>query len=1211
MVTTKKPTAAKYTAANIKSLVFPESVRMNASQYIGGTDSYGIWMIVKELLDNGLDEALAGRNDKIQLFIDKDGSYWVSDAGHGVPQGITKTKIHVNGKDIINKMPTMQAVFGALNTSGKYTSEAYEVSIGTHGIGAKGTNATCDYFVVWTFFEGRWYNIEFKKGALLSPPAPCKAPRLPTGELAKKGTLIHCKPDKSIFSSLEFPTKSALEWAEIMSYFNPGVEIRIKSHRSEKVFLSKTGVSEYIQNRLVKLKSEAEKLNFVYKAEHGDPNAADVMVAFSNYTECDLRGYTNGSHNSKGGKHVDSVTGALYAGLKPFIKTRKVDGKQAPVFREGDLKEGLVGIVNAKLHKAKFNSQDKVYLSDERMAKPFEVKLTAAATKFFKENKALAQRLCERATRINEAKTKFTMSKKAAAELNKVKRMGLPAKYAGFDPRTKIHDRELFLTEGDSATGKLKEARFSYQGILPLKGKILNTLKDQKGKAMESEEIINILAAIGYDPKAADPMAKLTVGKIICMADPDPDGPLDYKTKVLLVDGTRKSIGDLAADWDKNQEPFWVWSLDSEGNVVPAKAHAPRVTTVVEKKAVVTFDDGTQVTCTLDHRWGVNYSKAPGKVSGGRKFVKTKNLKSGDSIASAYFERTDADGHPVDSDRGNSYYLSVVQPSGKLRPLHRLVVEATKPEKYQRWIDGNKNSGRGGAVHIHHKNEIKVDNRPGNLGVISRSKHAAHHAQEMALDYNGSAKHLQDLENFYSSKTGRCFKKQAAKQIARYNRSDDHREVVRQQNGDQEQIQRQQLGKMARTYLGLLKIKEPICQESWDRYKPKRNNSCASWDLVEPRLDEIEEYIERYELQPYDLVPKVGNEASYPAQKVTKFLNFCETLLNEGIRLSKRSYSEERVQRIREKLVPQGTPKWDTIFPTLGVSEKQLPDLVRERKGEVVLNHKVKSIKFIDCEPTEMYCLTVPTTGNFLISDRNGNGICSSNCHINSLLLTLFYKYLPELFERGMIYVSAIPEFYALYKGKIIPGATLSAVQKKIAKIKAPASTPVNHLKGWGEAPKQILRVMACEPATRRLIKIEPIHKDDHTEFAKLMNDDVDYRRDMLGLPSNGKAPVAAKKPARPAMKTETVKKLREASKGPRASAKDESYPEYLQGEEASFIREFLGISKLHHASPSELAKAKREYKRHTAAQGKLESARQHVRKVLKTVPKTKLKKAA
>jgi hypothetical protein len=157
-------------------------------------------------------------------------------------------------------------------------------------------------------------------------------------------------------------------------------------------------------------------------------------------------------------------------------------------------------------------------------------------------------------------------------------------------------------------------------------------------------------------------------------------------------------------------------------------------------------------------------------------------------------------------------------------------------------------------------------------------------------------------------------------------------------------------------------------------------------------------------------------------------------------------------------------------------------------------------------EPVPVYCLTVPRWHHFLLPQ----GIVSANCHINSLLLTLFYKYLPELFSRGMVYVSAAPEFYSTYKAKgkveLVYGDTLSVVQKKLKKNGAPASTAINHLKGWGEAGKNLMNIFAANPETRHLIQIQAIEKEDHVEFVKLMNDDVEYRRDMLGLPKAAKA---------------------------------------------------------------------------------------------------------
>jgi DNA gyrase/topoisomerase IV subunit B len=293
--------------------------------YLGGVDASGVWLCSRELLDNGLDEHLAGRNDSVHLHVDSDGSYWVTDNGNGVPQGVKKFTTTVNGKEVANSMPTMQAVFGEMHTSGKYRSDAYAVSVGTHGVGAKGTNATAEYFEVFTNYKGRWYTVGFKKGMLTTPVSDIKLPpKLWDGKRATSGTMIHFKPDTTIFTAKSFPASMAVEWAEIMSYLNPGFSITISSSKGKKTFLSKKGPTEYVETRMTKLKAEGERVMFDHRSD-----LADVVVAFSNYDGCDVRGFTNGLNNGQGGKHVDSVTGALYAGLNPSSKRRRWMARQS------------------------------------------------------------------------------------------------------------------------------------------------------------------------------------------------------------------------------------------------------------------------------------------------------------------------------------------------------------------------------------------------------------------------------------------------------------------------------------------------------------------------------------------------------------------------------------------------------------------------------------------------------------------------------------------------------------------------------------------------------------------------------------------------------------------------------------------------------------------------------------------------------------------
>lgn len=509
-----KTKTAVYDSDSIETLRFPETIRRNPAMYIGGTDGYGIFVCVRENLDNSADEYLAGRNTSVGLAIEKDGSYWIQDSGSGIPQGVKKFEVDVNGKKVINSMPTMQAIFGELHTSGKFKSEAYKVSIGSHGVGVKGTNATADYFEVTSCFKGQWYNIGFKKGILVSPVAKCKAPRSPfTGKSLEKGTLTHFKPDFTIFTEKHFPVNMAVQWAEVQSFLNPGFRIALKVNGGKPtIYYSKEGPKDWIKQRLAELKAEAEPILFESTTE-----LAAIAVAFSTVDGCELQGFTNGLANPQGGKHVDSVSNALYKALQAHAGPKQK-------FTSFDFRDGLIGIVNAKLHKAQFSSQDKAKLSDPRMGDEFMALVKKDADAFFKANKALAKRLCDRATKIGELKDKFKNSKAVAKALSDLKRHGMPANFAPAHKSVPVKDRELIILEGASAAGPLRQVRAKHQAILPLKGKILNVSKVTQARALSSKDILNILGALGFDPKAEDPLSKLQVGRVILLADPDPDG---------------------------------------------------------------------------------------------------------------------------------------------------------------------------------------------------------------------------------------------------------------------------------------------------------------------------------------------------------------------------------------------------------------------------------------------------------------------------------------------------------------------------------------------------------------------------------------------------------------------------------------------------------------------------------------------------------------
>lgn len=797
--------AKKYDSGSIRMLSGLDQVREHPSMYIGSTDDHGLFLILRELLDNVVDEFGAGRASFLRTVITAD-DYWVYDDGTGVPQGIKKTVVEVDGKQVTSKLPTMQAIFGNLHTSGKH-SDAYETARGVHGVGAKGTNALSTVFRVWTFFEGEWHHIEFSKGKLVSDGVVKKKPGkdTPFGPV-KSGTIIQYVPDYSIFSAKSFNATMLDEWAELTAYLNPKFKIQITWKGKDKEFYSKLGPREYLDKRVVQLKANSLSDRLAFEATSA---MCDIAVSFTDYDGQDLRGATNGLTNSQGGTHVNSVQNGLFKAVKEHAKKKQV-------FTALDFRDGLVGIVNAKLSGAKFSSQAKVMLTDERMSGEFEEWVFKQAVSFFKKNPGLAQKICDRASHLNQLKNTFRASKKALKEIAKAGKQ-MPAKYAPADPSTKPADRELFLVEGDSAGGTAKLARFPWQAVLPLKGKILNAAKAKGSKALESESVAHILAAIGFDAKASDPYTKLKTGKIICLADPDPDGP--------FVAGTLVSV-----------------QLDGE-----------------EQMRQVAIED---------------------LVTSGVKFK-------------------------VPAWTGKSV---------KLMPAS--------------------------AMQVKHVDEI------------------------VSMEIEGT----------------------------RYRVDPDHKWAV-------------------------LNFKQ--------------------WDITEGKI----------------VADHAHNLFWKRARDIT---------------------SGDRI------LTPAET-------------NRKRKDLHSGHGYSLVTKSKIQKLK----EPVPVYCLSVKGVGNFVTPA----GHVSSNCHINTLLLTLFYKYLPRLFELGMVYVVDAPEFYATYKDKMISGDSLSDVQSKLEAAGAPAKTSVKHIKGWGEINAKQLRPLAMDQETRRLIRVNaPTSTEEHESFTKLMNEDVEFRRNLLGV---------------------------------------------------------------------------------------------------------------
>lgn len=527
-----------YSEKNIKSLSGLESIRAKPSMYVGSTDEFGLWNTLREALDNAVDEALGGRNDSLTLYFGPDKDYYIADNGEGVPVKPISVKDAVTGAT--HKVPALKAIVSLTHTSGKFDNSAYAASRGTHGVGIKCCSALGEEFTVWTFREGDWWTISYKKGVLQTDVSKTRAPKLPWGT-PKKGTVIYFKPDLSIFTKSKFPASLCLDWAEITSYLTAKFKITILSHTgSKKEFYSTKGVLDFISKRVTDLK--ATQLS--PKVMHYSSDLIDLALTFTDYDGNGVQAFTNGLRNVDGGTHVDSLYAALRRAIRPFEpKKKKKDDSGISIF---ELKEGLVGVINAKLSTPKFTSQTKDKLAEEeRAGKILEDALFDQISLFFKENKSLAAKLVDRCIQLKELKNKFKASKKVLQELNKIKRKGMPNKFAAANPSVRPGDIELFLVEGDSAGGPCKDARYPHQAILPLKGKILNCFSGE--------------------------------------------------TEVLKSDGSTARLDSLQDGW-----VGFGFDIESKTSVT-SEMSKPFSTKIVTEILCLTFEDGSVVRCTPDH----------------------------------------------------------------------------------------------------------------------------------------------------------------------------------------------------------------------------------------------------------------------------------------------------------------------------------------------------------------------------------------------------------------------------------------------------------------------------------------------------------------------------------------------------------------------------------------------------------------------------------
>ncbi|PHS51064.1 MAG: DNA topoisomerase (ATP-hydrolyzing) subunit B [Lutibacter sp.] len=508
-----------YSADSIQALEGMEHVRKRPSMYIGDVGTRGLHHLVYEVVDNSIDEAMAGHCDKIEVVIHENNSISVKDNGRGIPVDIHK-------KEGVSALEVVMTKIGA---GGKFDKDSYKVSGGLHGVGVSVVNALSAHLKATVFREGKIWEQEYELGKALYPAKP-------VGDSNENGTLVTFIPDNSIFNiTTEYNYDTLATRLRELSYLNKGITITLEDKRNiddegnfifEK-FYSEIGLPEFIQY----LDATREQLTGKIISMEGEKNGVPVEVAMvynTSYTE-NLHSYVNNINTHEGGTHLSGFRRGLTNTLKKYAEASGLLDKLKFDIAGDDFREGLTAIISVKVQEPQFEGQTKTKLGNREVTSAVSQSVSEMLNDYLEENpndaKIIVQKVILAATARHAArKAREMVQRKTVMSIG-----GLPGKLSDCS-ETDPEKCEIFLVEGDSAGGTAKQGRDrAFQAILPLRGKILNVEKAMQHKVFENEEIKNMYTALGVsigteeDPRELN-LTKLRYHKIVIMCDADVDG---------------------------------------------------------------------------------------------------------------------------------------------------------------------------------------------------------------------------------------------------------------------------------------------------------------------------------------------------------------------------------------------------------------------------------------------------------------------------------------------------------------------------------------------------------------------------------------------------------------------------------------------------------------------------------------------------------------
>ena len=518
IITLEEQEQNNYSAGNIQVLEGLEAVRKRPAMYIGDIGVRGLHHLVWEVVDNSIDEALAGYCDEIWVDINTDNSVTVADNGRGIP-----TDMHAK-----EKKSALEVVMTVLHAGGKFDKDTYKVSGGLHGVGVSCVNALSAKLIANVHRNGKEYIQEYQKGI---PQYDVKE----VGKTDKTGTIVTFIPDGDIFTHLEFNFDTVASRLRELSFLNAGITIHLKDHRevddngdnlSEK-FHSEGGLKEFV----LYLDSTREKLipEPIYMEREKGDTPVQVALSYNTSFSENVVSYVNNINTIEGGTHVSGFRRALTRTLKSYADKSGLLDKVKVDISGDDFREGLTAIISVKVQEPQFEGQTKTKLGNSDIMGAVDGVVSEMLQNYLEENPKYAKQIVSKVILAAQARHAARKAREMVQRKNVLSGTGLPGKLADCSDKDPAAC-ELYLVEGDSAGGSAKQGRDRrFQAILPLRGKILNVEKAQEHKIYENEEIKNMITALGVsfgteeDDKALN-MEKLRYHKVIIMTDADIDG---------------------------------------------------------------------------------------------------------------------------------------------------------------------------------------------------------------------------------------------------------------------------------------------------------------------------------------------------------------------------------------------------------------------------------------------------------------------------------------------------------------------------------------------------------------------------------------------------------------------------------------------------------------------------------------------------------------